>query len=167
MSTKIGNELNTEKTRMEMYQEWLDEHVLVFTTPQKIKLSEFQIDWEKLSGSFNLTLDGVSTKERIGFRPEVSGKPTLVFPVYHAPYGIPSSYSSISISWETEYCILKQLKMLLPRTGYHYEENGVIKFEYCDLNLQELDESALNQIKNKVMDPNLTLEFDMSQDFKI
>lgn len=157
----------TDKTRNEMYQEFLNENVQVFSTPKKIKLSEFNIDWESLSGSFNLMLDGVLTKERIGFRREVSGKPTLVFPVYHAPYGIPSSYSSIRITWETEYCILKQLKLLLPRSGNHYVENNEIKFEYCDLNLRKLDESTLNEIKNKVMDPNLTLEFDMSFDFKI
>jgi hypothetical protein len=148
----------TEKTRNEMYQEWLDEHVQVFPTPQKIKLSEFQVDWESLSGSFNLTLDGVSTKERLGFCPEMSGKPKLVFPVYHAPYGIPSSYSSVKITWETEYCILKQLKMLLPRFG-----DG----EMCDLNRNKLDDSALDCIKKKVTDPNLILEFDMSYDFKI
>lgn len=157
----------TEKTRNELYQEWLDENVQVFSTPNKIKLSEFEIDWESLSGSFILTLDDVSTKERMGFRREVSGKPTLVFPVYHASYGIPSSYSSISITWETEYCILKQLKMLLPRSGNHYIENGEIKFEYCDLSLKKIDEVTLNQIKAKVTDPNLTLEFDMSYDFKI
>jgi hypothetical protein len=156
-----------EKTRIELLQEWLHENVQVFTTPQKIKLSEFQVDWEKLSGSFNLTLDGVSTKDRIGFSPEVSGKPSLNFPMYHSPLGVPCSYSVIQITWETEYCILKQLKMLLPRVGYHYLENDVIKSKYCDLNRNILDESTLTEIKKKVMDPNLTLEFDMSYDFKV
>lgn len=156
-----------EKTRNEMLQEWLNDNVQVFSTPQKIKLSEFQVDWEKLSGSFNLSLDGVSAKERIGFSPEVSGKPSLNFPIYHSPLGVPCSYSVIKITWETEYCILKQLKLLLPRVGYHYIENDVIKLEYCDLNLNILDESTLVEIKNKVMNPNLTLEFDMSYDFKV
>lgn len=156
-----------EKTRGQLYQEWLDEHVQVFPTPRKIKLNEFDIDWGSLSGSFKLTLDGVLAKERMGFRPEISGKPTLVFPVYQAPYGIPTSYSTISITWETEYCILKQLKILLPRAGYHYIENDVIKSKYCDLSRNILDELTLNEIKKKVMDPNLTLEFDMSYDFKI
>lgn len=167
MSTKIGNEDNTEKSRHQMYEEFLNQNVQVFSTPQKIKLSEFQIDWESLSGSFNLTLDGVQTKERMGFCPEVSGKPSLVFPVYHAPYGIPSSYSSVRITWETEYCILKQLKTLLPRIGYHYLENDVIKSKYCDLNLNILDQSTLSKIKKKVMNPDLRLEFDMSYDFKV
>jgi hypothetical protein len=167
MSTKIGNEDNTEKSRHQMYEEFLNQNVQVFSTPQKIKLSEFQIDWESLSGSFNLTLDGVQTKERMGFCPEVSGKPSLVFPVYHAPYGIPSSYSSVRITWETEYCILKQLKILLPRVGYHYLENDVIKSKYCDLNLNILDESTLSKIKKKVMNPDIRLEFDMSYDFKV
>ena len=159
------NEL--DKTRKEKLQEWLNENVQVFPTPQKIKLSDFQVDWEKLKGSFNLTLDGISTKERIGFSPEVSGKPTLNFPVYHSPLGVPCSYSLIEITWETEFCILKQLKMLLPRTGYHYIEDDIIKFRYCDLNLNILDDWSLTEIKNKVMNPNLTLEFDMSYDFKI
>ncbi len=156
-----------ERPRDEMVQEWLNDNVQVFSTPQKIKLSEFQVDWEKLSGSFNLTLDDVSAKERIEFSPEVSGKPSLNFPMYHSPLGVPASYSVIKITWETEYCILKQLKMLLPRSCNHFEENGEIKFEYCDLNLNILDESTLNKIKNKVMDSNLTLEFDMSYDFRV
>lgn len=167
MSTKIGNEDNTEKSRHEMYEEFLNQNVQVFSTPNKIKLSDFEIDWQSLTGSFNLTLDGILTKERMGFRPEASGKPTLVFPVYQAPYGLPTSYSTISITWETEYCILKQLKILLPRVGYHYLENDVIKSKYCDLNLNVLDESTLSEIKKKVMDSNLTLEFDMSYDFKV
>ena len=157
----------TEKTRNEMLQDWLNENVQVFATPKKIKLSEFKVDWEKLSGSFNLTLDGVSTKERIGFSPEISGKPTLNFPVYHSPLGVPCSYSLIQITWETEYCILKQLKMLLPRAGGYFLENDVIKHQYCDLNRNILDESTVSEIKTKVMDPNLTLEFDMSFDFKV
>ena len=156
-----------EQTRNEMLQEWLNENVQTFPTPRKIKLSNFEVDWEKLKGSFNLTLDGISTKERIGFSPEVSGKPSLNFPIYHSPLGVPCSYSLVKITWETEYCILKQLKMLLPRTSYHFIENDLIKFRYCDLNLNILDEMTLTEIKNKVMDPNLTLEFDMSYDFKI
>ena len=157
----------TEKTRNEMLQEWLNENVQTFQTPQKIKLSNFEVDWKKLKGSFNLTLDGISTKERIGFSPEVSGKPSLNFPIYHSPLGVPCSYSLVKITWETEYCILKQLKMLLPRTGYSYIENDEVKTQYCDLNLNILDDSNLSEIKNKVMNPNLTLEFDMSYDFKI
>jgi hypothetical protein len=141
-----------------MYEEFLNDHVQVFPTPRKIIMSNFDIDWEALSGSFNLTLDGISAKERLGFCPEMSGKPRLVFPVYHAPYGIPSSYSSVRITWETEYCILKQLKMLLPR---------FFDGEMCDLNRHKLDKASLTQIKKRVMDPNLSLEFDMSYDFKI
>lgn len=167
MTNGADKKQSAEKTRNEMLEEWLNENVQVFSTPQKIKLSEFQVDWEKLSGSFNLTLDGVSAKERIGFSPEVSGKPSLNFPMYHSPLGVPCSYSVIKITWETEYCILKQLKLLLPRVGYHFIENDVIKSKYCDLNRNILDESTANEIRKKVMDPNLTLEFDMSYDFKI
>ena len=141
-----------------MLQEWLNENVQTFPTPQKIKLSNFQVDWKRLSGSFNLTLDGVFIKERMKFSPEASGKPTLYYPMFHSPLGVPCSYSLIQITWETEYCILKQLKMLLPRFG-----DG----EMCDLNRNKLDDSTLECIKKKVTDPNLILEFDMSYDFKI
>lgn len=167
MTNGADKKQGCEKSRNEMLQEWLNENVQVFSTPKKIKLNEFQVDWEKLSGSFNLNLDGVSAKERIGFSPEVSGKPALNFPIYHSPLGVPCSYSVIQITWETEYCILKQLKMLLPRTGYYFIENDSIKFKYCDLNLNILDESTVSEIKKKVMDPNLNLEFDMSYDFRI
>jgi hypothetical protein len=157
----------TEKTRNEMLQEWLNENVQTFSTPKKMKLSNFQVDWKTLSGSFNLTLDGVFIKERMKFSPEASGKPTLYYPMFHSPLGVPCSYSLIQITWETEYCILKQLKMLLPRTGYSHIEDNEIKTHYCDLNLNILDELTVNEIKEKVMDPNLTLEFDMSYDFKV
>ena len=157
----------TEKTRNEMLQEWLNENVQTFPTPKKIKLSNFQVNWKTLSGSFNLTLDGVFIKEKMKFSPEASGKPTLYYPMFHSPLGVPCSYSLIQITWETEYCILKQLKMLLPRTGYSYIEDNEVKTHYCDLNLNILDELTVNEIKKKVMDPNLTLEFDMSYDFKV
>ena len=148
----------TEKTRNEMLQEWLNENVQVFPTPNKIKLTNFEVLWEHLSGSFNMTLDGVFINERMNFSPEASGKPTLYYPMFHSPLGVPCSYSLIKITWETEYCILKQLKMLLPRFG-----DG----EMCDLNRNKLDDSTLECIKKKVTDPNLILEFDMSYDFKI
>jgi hypothetical protein len=148
----------TEKTRNEMLQEWLNENVQVFPTPKKIKLTNFEVLWEHLSGSFNMTLDGVFINERMNFSPEASGKPTLYYPMFHSPLGVPCSYSLIKITWETEYCILKQLKMLLPRFG-----DG----EMCDLNRNKLDDSTLECIKKKVTDPNLVLEFDMSYDFKI
>ena len=106
-----------EKTRMEMLQEWLNENVQVFPSPKMIKLSNFEVNWEHLSGSFNLTLDNVFIKDRMNFSPEASGKPTLYYPMFHSPLGVPCSYSLIKITWETEYCILKQLKMLLPRFG--------------------------------------------------
>jgi len=91
-----------------MLQKWLNENVQVFPTPKKIKLSNFEVDWDHLSGSFNLTLDGISTKERIGFSTEVSGKLTLYYPIVHSPLGVPYSYSLIKITWEAEYCILKE-----------------------------------------------------------
>lgn len=141
-----------------MLQEWLNENVQVFPTPNKIKLTNFEVLWEHLSGSFNMTLDGVFINERMNFSPEASGKPTLYYPMFHSPLGVPCSYSLIKITWETEYCILKQLKMLLPRFG-----DG----EMCDLNRNKLDDSTLECIKKKVTDPNLILEFDLSYDFKI
>lgn len=156
-----------EKTRIKLLQEWLNENVQVFPTPQKIKLSNFEVDWKTLSGTFNMTLDGVFISESMRFSPEASGKPTLYYPMVHSPLGVPASYSLLQITWETEYCILKQLKMLLPRIGYHNIENDVVKIYYCDLNRNILDESTANEIKKKVTDPNLTLEFDMSYDFKI
>ena len=57
----------TEKTRNEMLQEWLNENVQVFPTPKKIKLTNFEVLWEHLSGSFNMTLDGVFINERMNF----------------------------------------------------------------------------------------------------
>jgi hypothetical protein len=132
-----------------MLQEWLNENVQTFPTPKKIKLSNFKVDWTNLSGSFKMILDGVFIKERMEFSPEASGKPTLYYPMVHSPLGVPCSYSLIQITWETEYCILKQLKMLLPRACYHFIENDVIKSKYCDLNLNILDESTLNEIKKK------------------
>ena len=67
---------------------WLDENVQCYPTPKKVMLSEFEIDWRTLSGSFRVDLDGVQLPKRFRFGVELTDRPTLFFPMFHSPCGV-------------------------------------------------------------------------------
>jgi hypothetical protein len=39
------------REHVELVRAWLDENVRVYPTPREIMLSEFHIDWDRLTGS--------------------------------------------------------------------------------------------------------------------
>ena len=93
---------------------WLDENVQCYPTPKKVMLSEFEIDWRTLSGSFRVDLDGVQLPKRFRFGVELTDRPTLFFPMFHSPCGVPASFAAIEITDRTETAILEGLRRTIP-----------------------------------------------------
>jgi hypothetical protein len=103
------------REHIELVRTWLDENVRVYPTPHEITLSEFQIDWDRLTGSFRLAFDGELLMERLRFDLELSGWLRYRTPMFHSPLGAPASYPAVEFTNETRRAIDAGLRATLPR----------------------------------------------------
>lgn len=121
LSQKSATAQPTDKTWHEIRQEhisevhqWLEQNVKVYTTPKVVTLSAFEIDWEKLSGTFEVSFDNEPLEQRMYFYLEPSGKVAYAKPMFVSPLGAPASYAAIELTKETEEAILKGLHETIP-----------------------------------------------------
>src|SRR4051794_33586873 len=78
-------------------------------------LSEFEIDWDRLAGSFRLAFDGEPLLERFRISLELSGWLRYWTPMCHSPLGAPASYAAVDFTGETRRAIDAGLRAMLPR----------------------------------------------------
>ena len=108
------DELDTRE-HVKKVQEWLEENVESFPTPGTVTLSAFQIDADRYSGSFFVSLDGNKIPDRFRFGLGSNGKPELFFPMFHSPLGAPASYAAVELTYKTETAIKNLLTEILPK----------------------------------------------------
>ena len=78
---------------------WLDENVTVYDDVRTVTLRNFEIDWEKLNGSFHITVNGEDCKMPFRFSClTATGKPEVYRPMFHSPLGAPASYAAVDIA---------------------------------------------------------------------
>ena len=107
------------RKHIEQVREWLEKKVQKYPTPCKVTLSEFEVDWDELSGAFSISFDAVPLPKKLKFGVEQSGKAVFFLPMFHSPLGAPASYATIEISDKTSRAILKGLHSTIPRVkGY-------------------------------------------------
>ena len=107
------------RAHLEAVGQWLAENVRVYATPREVTLSGFEVDWERLSGSFELTLDNARLPERLRFHLDISGWLNFELPMFHSPLGTPASYAAVEFTPETREAITEGLRRTVPRVqGY-------------------------------------------------
>jgi hypothetical protein len=94
---------------------WLDENVIEYPTPAKVTLSDFQVDWLNITGSFALALDEVHAPYRFKFALGDNGRLRYFMPMFHSPLGAPASYGAVEFTDETRQAISEGLCILVPR----------------------------------------------------
>lgn len=78
---------------------WLDENVTVYENVKSITMHRFEIDWNKMNGTFFITVDGQECDMRFSFASlTATGKTEVYRPMFHSPLGAPASYAAIEIS---------------------------------------------------------------------
>lgn len=102
-------------------RQWLEENVAVYPTPNQVTLSEFEVDWDVLEGSFQVSLDDTRLEDRFRFGVAQNGKPKVFLPMFHSPLGAPASYAAVEVTDETSKAILQALHRAVP----HVEACGV------------------------------------------
>lgn len=106
--------MNTQE-HIRKVQDWLDENVRVYETPETVTVCEFVRKLGAYSGSFHLRLDDVALAESFSFGLGNDGRPELFFPVFHSPLGAPASYSAVRLTQETVASTENLLGAILPK----------------------------------------------------
>lgn len=94
---------------------WLDENVVSYPTPAAVTLSDIEMNWTDLSGSFALMLDNKVVPDRFVFSLEGTGWLKFFMPMFTSPLGTPASYAAVELTEETRTAMEKGLRILLPR----------------------------------------------------
>lgn len=103
------------ETHRQEIQQWLEDNVQSYSTPQRVTLKQFDVNWQELSGVFSVELDGLQLPTKFRFQLEASGKTSVRLPMIHSPMGAPASYRAVEITEATEAAIAKALHQTIPR----------------------------------------------------
>lgn len=97
-------------TRERDLKGWLDANVIHHPEPISVVLSDFEVDWAELCGSFILSLDLVEIQPRIKFSLDSNGWMRFWMPMHHSPMGVPASYAMFELTDATNKAIYSALK---------------------------------------------------------
>jgi hypothetical protein len=100
---------------MAQVEAWLNENVTQYLTPEKVTLSDFQLDWVKVTGSFVLEFDDATVGDRFKLSLGDNGRLKLSMPVFNSPLGAPASYAAVEFTDDTRDAINDGLSLLIPK----------------------------------------------------
>lgn len=96
-------------------EDWLGANVQRHPEPKSVALSDFEVNWTDLSGSFTLTLDLLKVEPRIEFSLDSNGWMRFWMPMFHSPMGVPASYAMFELNDATYKAIEEALKDVFGR----------------------------------------------------
>ncbi len=94
---------------------WLDQNITSHSTPMAIALTDFDVDWDRMTGYFYLILDGVRIQDAFSLSLGQNGLMQHNPPLFCSPLGAPASYAAVDLTDETNAAIAKALKLIFPR----------------------------------------------------
>ncbi|ABM39949.1 hypothetical protein [Polaromonas naphthalenivorans] len=131
---------------------WLDENVVSYPTPAAITLSDIQMNWTDLSGSFILSLDGKEVPDRFVF--SLDGTEWLKFfmPMFTSPLGAPASYAAVEFTEETRVAMEDGLRILMPKlAGFGQDRvTGDWVHQSTPWEARVMDTSAFEQARQRI-----------------
>ena len=100
---------------IEEVSRWVDENVVSYPTPRAVTLSEFEVDWEQMSGRFYVSLDGQRIEDPFRLSLEQNGWVQFHPPMFTSPLGAPASYRAVDLTADTLETLTKALRSIFPR----------------------------------------------------
>lgn len=91
-------------------QGWLDANVIHYPEPKSVDLSDFEVDWDELCGSFTLSLDSTKLEPKIQFSLDSTEWIKFWMPMHYSPLGVPASYGMFEITPATQAAIDEALR---------------------------------------------------------
>lgn len=107
--------MNGMTEHLERVSRWLDKNVASYPTPRAVTLSDFEVDWEQMSGRFYVSLDGQRIQEPFRLSLAQNGWVQFHPPMFTSPLGAPASYVAVELTTETTSTINKSLRKIFPR----------------------------------------------------
>jgi len=130
----LGDESELNE-HLEAVSEWLDENVVEYPEPKKVRLFNFKrisndyVPWDKRT--FQVALDDTILKDDIKFEANGAKNIRLYWPMFHSPLGAPCSYKSIEVTVDTVRAIEHALKIGLKED--YWQNNYSVEFELSKL----------------------------------
>jgi hypothetical protein len=120
--------------------------------PETVTLTGFDIDWEKLCGTFEVCLDSTKLSEPYSFAVEANGRPRVEAPVIDFRDGLRRSYLANFLTEATNKAVLRALESCVPRIrAYGLERvTGIETDARTPLAMRILDLPAFEQAKATV-----------------
>lgn len=100
---------------IEEVSRWLDENVCSYPTPRAVTLSDFEIDWEQMSGRFYVSLDGMRIEDPFRLSLEQNGWVQFHQPMFTSPLGAPATYRAVDLTTDTLETLTRALRSIFPR----------------------------------------------------
>jgi hypothetical protein len=94
---------------------WLDQNVTSYPTPTIIALTNFEVDWGRMTGYFHLILDGLRIPDAFSLSLGQNGWMQFHPPMFQSPLGAPASYGAVNLTDQTTEAISKALQLIFPR----------------------------------------------------
>lgn len=137
---------------------WLDENVIKYPTPEKVTLSDFQLDWLKVTGTFVLEFDGTLIGDRFELSLGDNGRLKFSMPMFHSPLGVPVSYAVVEFTDDTRNAINDGLSLLIPKFAGFGRHPLSLEFIHQSTPLQErvLDPEGL-EISKRLLSGNFSV----------
>jgi hypothetical protein len=135
---------------------WLESNVTHHPEPKNVTLSEFEVDWAELSGSFVLALDSLRIEPKIRFSLDINGRMRFWMPMHHSPMGVPASYPMFEISQATQNAINQALNWVFGcfrPFGLNKDNGGLITSDTPTLD-RLLPDNPINSIKARLKSGN-------------
>ena len=100
---------------LQQVENWLEEHVYTCPNPETVMLRSFEVNWERVSGDFELTIDGNEVPGRFTFSLDMTGRISTGPPIFVSPLGAPCSYAAVELDDATWATIDKLIDACFPR----------------------------------------------------
>jgi hypothetical protein len=95
--------------------DWPEQNVIRYQTPAKVTLSDFQLDWQNVCGSFVLAFDEVIVPDRVALSLGDNGRFNFSIPTLASPHGVPDSKANVEFTDDTQHAIHAGLGLVTPQ----------------------------------------------------
>jgi ADP-ribosyl-[dinitrogen reductase] hydrolase len=149
---------------IEKVSKWVDQNVRTYHAQKKIILCDFDVDWEDMTGSFQVIFDDEACSDRFKFSYKIHGRVGYSMPMFVSPLGAPASYSAIELNREADVAICRGLGQVLPEIkafGFDKETDTLIVSRTpFEQRLPPLE--IMEGFKSQFIDPLFSVEIEVN-----
>ncbi len=132
---------------------WLEKHTYRPPRPCTVTLQEFEVDWERMCGTFLASFgDGAAAQTFSFAMGGAAGETEIFLPMFHSPLGVPASYPAIDLDEDIREAIFAAVRRLFPKvTAFGLDRaSGRLITAHTALMDRVVDREALAETRRKM-----------------